>query len=297
MKIVMRNLKYSSGIALIQVLLISAVLSLMAVQLNKSAKVNTALTSGFSDKTNALVLMRDAESILFYKLLSRDDEQLSNLEDLNYYGETFQFNDHAIVTLQDTAGLINLHYPNRNLIRRWALFNNLSEEKADSIYGQLIDWQDKDAEVSPYGAESEAYISRGTKIANINLSSPLHLLYLLDIGNDRAKSLAEISTVYGYTALNPYHFPNELLLLNYGRNIAEDIIGMRQEKNISHKMFSQRTGDNEDEDKSFAISPYLNVLIEVSYGNAIVSKSSTVELVPFFKGGQAAISKLKTTIH
>jgi len=293
----MPNKIKQQGVALIQVLLISAVLSLLAVQLNKSAKINTKLTTAFAQKTAALINLRDAESFLYYQLLTKEANSSNQLAGLNYYGESFQLNDNTTVTIQDTAGLNNLHYPNKSIIEKWLYYNNLDENLASSVINQLKDWQDKDNEALIDGAESETYAAYGYGSANVKLSSVDQLNYLLALNSEQAKSLADISTVNAYTAVNPYHFPQALLLIHYGAAKADQIMELRATNEITRARFTAITGDSEDEDKSFSISPYFKITIIVEQGHSKLTKQSVIELVSFFKPGQAAVSKLYTKIN
>ena len=291
------NINKHKGVALIQVLLISAILSLLAIQLNKSAKINTKLTAAFAQKTEALINLRDSESFLYYQLLTKDSNGENLLADMNYYGESFLLNEHTTVTIQDTAGLNNLHYPNKSIIEKWASYNNFEANLADRVVNQLKDWQDKDSEALIDGAESETYARYGYSSANVKLSSVEHLSYLLALNSEQAKALADISTVNAYTPLNPYHFPKKLLLIHYGESKTEQIMQLRTINEITYALFSAITGDSEDEDKSFRISPYFKITFTVEQGHSKLTKQAIVELVPFFKPGQAAISKLYAQVN
>ncbi|WP_181901698.1 type II secretion system protein GspK [Thalassotalea euphylliae] len=288
------NYKRNSGVALIQVLLISAVLSLLAIQLNKSAKINTHLTQGFNDKTSALIHLKTVETQLLYEMLLANDRKVDKTG-ANFFGQPFHFDDSTVVSIQDTSGLHNVHFPSKAIIERWLSSIGQDEARADYIVRRLKDFQDSDNEVFGGGKEQDYYQVVEEQIQNIELSTEKHLSALLKgVGYTEAQveELVSISTAHSFTASNPYHAPNKLIDMMYDANISQQIKELRDSGSYTRQSFINLTGIDEGEGISFSTSPYLDINITVSYGSAKMRKRLVVELIPFFKEEQGALSFL-----
>lgn len=286
--------KFNNGVALIQVLLISAILSVLAIQLNKSAQLNTKLTIDFDAKLQAEVALRDSESFLYFSLLTDRSSLPHQLPKFNYYNEEISLSDGINLRVQDTAGLVNAHFPKLSVIRKIGDYYNLPSNWADSMTDQLNDWQDPDDKNRPYGAESVNYQNRGYLAANVKLSLAYQIQYLAAVNQDIALKIAPLFSTFGYSHFNPYNAPAQLLNILYGHSVTERIISLRQSGAIDRTIFSTLTNVNEGEGISFITSNFLMIHLTSRVGNAVAQKTEVVELIPRFKNQELPISRLYT---
>jgi len=152
----MKNLTQHSGVALIQVLLISFMLILLTVQLSKESRDQVRIAIGLKKKAaHTVTALSQLEHSQFVLLTQEKAAFVSwdNEHKVGFYGDSSSVGNDTWVTFQDEAGLLSLPYPGRFLI---ALTGDSERVK------QVLQWQ---------GTSSEAtrgYVGRGNFMPNLN---------------------------------------------------------------------------------------------------------------------------------
>ena len=105
------------GVALIQVLLITAILTVFALYLTQSARQQAKIAFLAKDRALAEVINHSAHSQIIFELLTTEHTMLSGYgktgdiaNKWNFYGKPFALNEYASAAIQDQAGLLNLQY-------------------------------------------------------------------------------------------------------------------------------------------------------------------------------------------
>lgn len=163
----MRSINNDSGVALLLVLAITALLAALLSQLSFSTLVDLRLTETFRDTTRAQYLAKGGIQV-GQRILANDTNNYDGYDELWAQGVTnYPVGDFGEVSLTITAldGKININ----NLIttagnvdvvimdRCLRLFDVLELSDKASRVDAIIDWIDKDDDPQPSGAESGYY--------------------------------------------------------------------------------------------------------------------------------------------
>lgn len=98
-----------SGVALVQVLLISALLLLLVVQLSKTSRNSVNIATSLKNKSEILVSMESNFSEIEFAVLTQDRNLSLSWENysINVYGEEINLGNNFSVELQDLSGLLS----------------------------------------------------------------------------------------------------------------------------------------------------------------------------------------------
>lgn len=275
------------GIALIQILLITAVLSVLALYLTSTAKNQVKMAQWADNKAKALVAVHSAESNLLFTLLvnNRHDEQVhteNNFNEIktkwNFFAKPFRINDQVTVKIQDQAALIHAHYPERDLLKALIAFHGMSADQVNVVLDSLLDWQDLDNIPRANGEESLANIN---EIRNGSVPSLHDFNFINNISPPLFQSLLLNTTIYKKGIFNPMNSSAELLAAITSPNIAKQVVTLRENKQLTSSIFTQLTGITENVKIIMYPSNIVAIDIEGKVGNSIVNKQIIIELKPY----------------
>ena len=167
-KVLVLSHNRQSGIALIQILIITAIISTIALYVTQSARQQVQMALWAKDKSQALVNLHTSKNDIMFKLLTvswtaasaqegiaagyqfnlynqgfrlvnGDDEQpvAANNNDVNNSPGEVDDNG-TIIQIQDQAGLINLLHPQPQTISKRLMVAGLSEQAGDTRRAHLV---------------------------------------------------------------------------------------------------------------------------------------------------------------
>ncbi|MBD1580975.1 type II secretion system protein GspK [Pseudoalteromonas sp. S16_S37] len=267
------------GIALLQVLLISAVLSLLGLFITKTARQQVAISTSFDARAQAVVENYDAEATLLFGLLTESksptrpfSQDLSIVtEHWNFYGKPFQYKENTIVTLQDIRGLLSISYPSEQRWMRVLTKQGLNDYDAQRLLSRIKDWQDVDL-VSRY-MQPELNNKNGIIQAWSELAH-------LGIPNSIREYLALNATFYRGATFNPMTAPDSLISKLYDAPLVEQIIKMRNSRELTPDLFSSYTGVQESMSLLLYPSNNYKITLESEVGGARVRRTLYYLLEP-----------------
>ncbi|WP_176365186.1 general secretion pathway protein GspK [Pseudoalteromonas ulvae] len=269
----------SRGIALVQVLIITAVLSVLALYFSQTARLQVYQARSAVEQAQAIINLHDTEAKLLFALLTEDKNP--NLEAQqkinhpfmmwNFYGVPFEFKNGITITLQDLRGVLNLHYPESQRLKGLLTFYGLSNYDADLLTNKILDWQDTDQR-SRYGLAEQAYRNGAVQDA----SELMHL----DIPSELLTELSNNTTIYKKGGFNPMNSPEFLLRSILAPEVAEHVLRLRKNKQLTPQLFSQLTGIFDSEKVILYPSNMFVAQINSQVGNARVIKKVTWQLEP-----------------
>jgi general secretion pathway protein K len=132
-----------SGVALIQVLLITSMLLILVVQLSKDAREQVQTSIRLKEKAELFISINDQIEQAKYELLTISPNQLGvSASGLNYFGEPVSKNN-LIVEVQDQAGLLSLATSFNLLTQYLNLPQGTSAERR--LLNTLLSWQGLEA--------------------------------------------------------------------------------------------------------------------------------------------------------
>jgi len=297
-------LKHQQGIALIQVLLISAILTVLALYLTATAKDQVKIAQWNDNKAEALVALHSAESELLFTLLvsSKLANKLKNTENThtknsemtdkwNFFGKHFVINKTAnqkvTIKIQDQSALIHAHFPHHRFLKALIVSLGHSEKEANSIFDNLLDWQDLDNIPRINGDE---HITSLSSIRNGAVPDIHDFIFVKDVTAKLHQALIKNTTLYSKGFFNPMYAPKELLSAITSKEIAEQIIQLREHNQLTNSQFSQLTGIFESDNITFYPSNILSIDLEGQVGISVVRKNIIIELNPYANEYQSPIN-------
>ncbi|WP_440054194.1 hypothetical protein ACSLBF_15150 [Pseudoalteromonas sp. T1lg65] len=267
------------GIALLQVLLITAVLSLLALFITKTARQQVAIASAFDDRALALVKSYDAEASVLFALLTEFKLPTTSITEAssdlvsnwNFYGKPISLSEDTQITLQDLRGLLNLKYPNETLWHDVLTRQGLSDYDSRLLLSQLQDWQDTD-HISRHSMTEPEYkngvIQVWSELEHLNLDEPIRRFIEMN------------STMFRLSIFNPMTSPDTLIRAMYEPSIAEEIIRMRDTNTLTPKLFSAYTGVKESTSLFLFPSNNFKMTLETQVGEARIHRTLHYLLKP-----------------
>jgi general secretion pathway protein K len=199
------------GIALVQILMISAMLAVMVLSFSRNANSANTIANQALARTNALIELQSAESKVLIALLSGAEKVSPSYGVVNRYNEPFRF-DSVEVHLQDMAGLLTLHRDSTAMFRRFLESKGLSESEAVRTGSAIEDWQDRDSEVRPGGAEQRSY-RLPVLVRNAPFQTESELSFVLRERRELFSVIEPFITLYPNSYFNPLTAPKEILQL------------------------------------------------------------------------------------
>ena len=258
--------KYQQGIALIQVLIIAIILTMLGIFINQSVREQVGIAGYIQNNQKSELLLESAEAELLHALLtnkrySKQDSENEIVANWNFYGEPFNVRKGVEIVLQDLSGLLSINYMNQAVAAR--LLEQLGHDEAQVrvFFDSLKDWKDEDDLKHLNGAESNYYQKLGKQIPRNN-----YLQSYDEVSNVRGGKLLTQEQWQSYFSLglisrfNPLNAP-ELLLKSFLNNeiIWQQVIELRNQKQLNMSSFFQLTGIDEDEAITFTTGRKIKV--------------------------------------
>jgi len=296
----MKYHKNVNGIALIQVLLITGVLSVLALFLTYTAKEQVTMAQWVDDKASALIALHSTESELMFSLLTNSKftqlgsgQPPQNLDEIssnwNFFAKPFTVKELVTISIQDQAGLIHAQYPNRDMLIKLLLSQNMSLPEANALADSLLDWQDIDSIPRLNGAELFKY--KGN-IRNGNVPNVHDFLFVNKVTPEILKLLIKNSTIHKNRAYNPMNSPKILLAAITSKQVAEQVVVLRESKQLTKAQFIELTGINETDRITFYDSNNLAIDLTATVGESKVNKKIIIRLAPYATAGKRPIDIL-----
>ncbi|EEZ85679.1 hypothetical protein VME_44030 [Vibrio harveyi 1DA3] len=262
-----------SGVALLQVLLMSAVISVLALQMSYSAKDKVSIAQVIQDKVMAEVAVRTMESELLFALSTarwaKDEQHENKLARIwNFYGSPFEYEDIGTITIQDNSGLISVfNGGDRSTVER--AFERLlgSKHQARVARNALIDTQGFQSSTSGAGISGQFFQSRQEM-----------LRALKELGIPSSK--AEVFTRIPYSAYLPLQAPDESLKLWLPERQAKAVIESRQNGELTPQLFTQLTGLRKSDYMLFYPSGRFIITLKKQIGDARVQRKMFINVSP-----------------
>ncbi len=281
------------GIALLQVLLISAIISVLAMYLTLTSRQQIAVAKLADDRANATLHLKSAESRVIFELLSKDYSISANNplpKNYNFYAKPIAIDEYASVEIQDVAGLINIRTPDRLLLRNTLKQLGADENESSVIVDSLLDWQDKDDLTRLNGAEKGDY-ELGPRNRPISLKTEMQLVKGAKKINWQTLSsnLSIVQTSY----FNPMFAPKPVLQA-FLNSDAESVLNLRELGTLTRAEFSQSTGVYDNIGVALSPGNIFQITFRVQYGEVTLEKQRTVKLERYADKSGTVVENLET---
>ncbi|MDC3212122.1 type II secretion system protein GspK [Pseudoalteromonas distincta] len=276
------------GIALIQVLIITFVLSLLGLYINQSVREQVKITTSIQNKFLMRLELEKTEADLLQALLSNNkypnkSAVNSITSKWNFYGKEFKVNENAYVTLTDLSSLMGLNISDATLLKNVLLQIGVDDVSAREFVDSLADWKDKNdlsrlngAESAYYKQHKKSYVAR-----NGFLQDPSEVALIRGGEQITPKLLNQYFTTEIVAGFNPLNAPQKILnaFINDENNIQK-ILQLREQGALNSYAFYKLTGVEADEYITFATGSKIKVQLRVTYNGAQLTKTYTLDATP-----------------
>jgi general secretion pathway protein K len=289
---------YQKGIALFQILLMTAVISILALQFTQTARNQVAIASIMNDRLQAQTILKTVESELLFALFTENRYQNPSsdnpyVQNWNFFGERFEpanSTPEARIELkiQDLNGLIGL-YQGRGHEWLAALLESLNDKNTlsenidvSTVINSMIDWQDSDDLALVNGAERGQY-EASEMPSNLPFQNYSEFQYVKGVSAELHKYLQPLTTVRSQRYFNPMLAPNEILTSMLDEDRVNEIIRLRRAGQLSINKFTALSGFETDESLMFFPSGLLRIDFSVKVAEVSLKKSIEIYLQPYDK--------------
>jgi len=284
------NIAKQQGIALIQVLLISTIISLLAIHFSFTAREQVAIAAAFEQRVKATQELKSAQSKIIYTLLTQNNleqpnDVFPNSESGNLYGKPFILeqteNTKVLVSIQDNNGLLSQQYITSQLWTRVFERMGLDNITRKRKQGVIKDWQDKGDTSWLMGNTEPKVLENGQKYRNQAIQLPQEIEWFFEQEPQQLNMINQISTHYAMVGFNPMNAPEQLLELYFEPQIASLIINKRAEKVLTRKQMISILGDDFDNViMALAQGVQFKITTQVSFFDVQLQETIEVQLQP-----------------
>lgn len=283
------------GIALLQVLLITAIISILALYLSSTAREQVKLAQLATDRAEAVLDIKTAQSRILLALLTELREPNANSTGeisgkWNFYNQPFLLDNSVLTKIQDQSGLIGIGFPDPKLIYDVLEQNGADATLAPVITDSLLDWLDADRLTRLNGAEQDSYV-QGPRNGNISLLQEVSRVR--GITPELWRLLGPSFTLYQRGPFNPMSAPPSILSGLIGQDRAAEYLAQRKTSMITANSFSAMTGLQESVEQIFYPGNVMQISLSVRRGGVLISKNMMLELDPYAGGNQSPVDVLE----
>lgn len=284
------NIIKQQGIALIQVLLISTVISILAIHFSFTAREQVAIATAYDQRVKATQALKSAQSKIIYTLLTQNGfEQISDVfpssEIGNLYGKPFILeqtgNTKILVSIQDNNGLLSQQYIKSQLWTRVLDRMGLDSSYRKQKQGIIEDWQDKDKNSWLLGNAEPQVLENGQRYRNQAIQLPQEIAWFFEKEPVQLNMVNEISTHYSVVGFNPMNAPTQLLELYFNPQIASLIIKKREDRTLTRNEMIDLLGDNfDDVIMSLFQGTRFKIIVQIDFLDVQLQETIEVQLQP-----------------
>lgn len=267
------------GIALLQVLFLSMILSVMLISMHLKAKAALTLAQELTDRAQAELQLYSADAEFKFVVLSQpltlQGSENGQLQ-WNLHDEPFAFAG-INMQVQDVSGLVNLYNYN-DMARLFRYFND--ESTAAQLVGQLQDWQDDDKDAGINGAEQSAYPAE-VRVRNQLMQTESEIRFLKSMTPAQADLLLPWLSTAPQSYQNPLVMPDLVLQVMFGKTLADQLTRLRQTNKLDGDMLRVVMGAIHSDDWVFGPSGSYRVTFTSEVNNVKLSRRYTIRLSPY----------------
>ncbi|MFC0050122.1 general secretion pathway protein GspK [Rheinheimera tilapiae] len=266
------------GIALIQVLILSAVLSVVMLSMNFQVREHLKMAQAAEAYADASLQLRSAESEVMFQLLTEEWQKLPELSASkgiawNFHGRDFQLGT-VSVNVQDTSGLMNISAIDRKVLEQ--LLNN--KAAADALVAVLKDWQDPDNRPSDQGAEQDSYPPT-IQVRNSGIQFIEELQLIQGMTPELYNQLIPLTSFFT-RGINVNQQPDALWRLQYPATQFEELVRQRDQLQLSSSGMERVMGRVIDEFSRFGVGPVFRIRFTAHDSDVKLSREITVRIAP-----------------
>lgn len=235
-----------SGVALLQVLLISSIISLLAIRFTQTARDQVHIANRLDARVNAQLAAHSAMNEVIFVILSDTikDQATSQFvgfgndslfPDLKFHGAPIAWREGVTVRVQDLNGLLPQMFPTHFLWRELLRRRGISEEEVENYLGVWRDIQDADNISWRLGESEPKRLNNGGEYLNSYAQNNKVLRWVFA---DRPKLLVDLlrsSDIDASPETNLLNAPSILLEGLFEDSVQEAFKTLRSERVVGQR--------------------------------------------------------------
>lgn len=233
-----------SGVALLQVLLLGAIISLLAIRFTETARDQISIAGQFEDRVLAQFAAHSAfREIIFFQLSDSVEagpsvdgdsaESLIRKNDKGFNGAPIKWRQGVSVEIQDLNGLLPQIWPQHPLWERLLIRKSIPEDEVARYLGIWQDLQDNDIQSWMLGDVEPSSLPAGQTYPNGLAQSDKLVSWVFADQPPLVESILEVSDVHGTYNTNPLNYSDALLNALFDPGVAQEIMSLRSDPSRS----------------------------------------------------------------
>jgi general secretion pathway protein K len=275
MKVV--TLKANSGVALILVLMVTAILGILMLQIGLTARDQLRQTEILQFRAEASLALHSRESALLFSLLTNRWLPIEGAITTNPYASAWNFGgepfevDGVTFRIQDEKSMFRIPPPGSDHVAFRALLSQIGIEdgRADAIIESVKKMQ----EVDPGGFDRPAEYSP--------LQDLGELLVNTEINQAELQRLQRVATLVPAQYFNPFSAPDEVLRARYAGVIGETVVELKRNGQLSMASLFDTTGEGFDDQIVAYPGPALRIGARYAADGIAFTRSGVLFVNPY----------------
>lgn len=268
------------GVALVQVLLVTAIIILLVMQLSLTAADQVRRAQALMDRSEAGLYLHSREVALLYTLLTEPlvaSPASSNpyAASWNFHGEPFVVDGLEFV-LQDQSGLMRFPVSGVTEFEELLAVLGLGPSQASEMAERLAHWIG--IGLPGGGRPGDAMMRDGTGDP-VQYFGELHFLAGMD--EQLYRKLAELMTLYPTPGFNPLTAPAPLLRMRMPESTLGAVLDSRRTGELDQNRLWQVAGIGADESILPLAGPGIGVRIMGEYRGVALRRQLVVGVLPY----------------
>jgi general secretion pathway protein K len=268
------------GVALVLVLLVTAIIILLVMQLSLTASEQVRSAQALQDRSEAALYLHSREAALLYTLLTEPLIPSSETDNhyaakWNFYGEPFEI-DGLEVMLQDQSGL--MRFPSTDISEFRSLLSELGlgPARARSLSESLAQWIGVQR---PGGSLPNGVMMRGGTGGPVQYFAELRALGGVD--EELYERLAQLMTLYPTLGFNPLTAPAELLRLRMPESALAAVLDARRSGTLDENRLYSITGIATDETVLTSAGPGIGIQFKGEHLGVVLRRHVIARIDPY----------------
>jgi general secretion pathway protein K len=269
------------GVALLQVLFLSAILGVLMLSIQQMAKQHVATAQAVINRVETQLALDSVDAKLKFNLLTTDLTNnyfvsLTSVK-MNLFDQPFTI-DNAEIRIQDISGLISIaDYVGMELLL--AHFSR-SPRQAQMIAAAIQDWEDMDDDALVVGAEQRDYPA-DVRVRNQPIQFEDELKAVRGMTSELYHAIRPYITLYPINFNNAMLMPPKLMELYVEPQLARQLVAMRQIGGLTSAEFDRVSGLSESEQFVNSASPAQRVTFTIVQNNVKLQRQYVIRLSPY----------------
>ena len=271
------------GVALIQVLLISAVITILAIRFSYTARQQIEVSSAIQNRITASLALRSIQNKIIYLLLTKNDfTQLDTSSPIrghwNFYGQPFWLDENTEIILQDHNGLLPMLNPYDPLWMKVLLQIGYTDYEARRIVGLMQDYQDADINSWVAGNVEPNSAQGGIAYRNSLVQLPQELEWIFEGDPQKYELVKSISIPIYRDSFNPLLAPDLVFRASVTPDVSEQLLLSRDQGELTGNTLRPLLSGVDEENITFLRSSTLRLTIIKSEGDVRLSETIDVKI-------------------